>query len=156
LNGPPVKLKWTTTTVVVDPNLEEAGMAKADHGAATTTTHTLGSRLRQARELRQQSLSSVAKESGISTAYLQKLEVNDVRAPSPNHLHRLSQVLEIDYAELMRLAGYVVPNDSAHAKRRRNELTHAFSSDELTEEEADELAEYLLWYRTRNQNNSRQ
>jgi len=56
----------------------------------------------------------------------------------------------MDYAELMRLAGYVVPNASSSARvRRRNELTHAASSESLTEEEANELAEYLDWYRSR-------
>ena len=120
-----------------------------------TTEHTLGSRLRQARELRQMSLSSVAKEADISTAYVQKLEVDDVRAPSPNVLYQLSKVVEIDYAELMRLAGYMVPNEMSSSKRRRNELTHAMSSEELSEDEANILAEYLLWYRSRKQQQSK-
>ena len=96
------------------------------------------------------SISAVAKEADISTAYLQKLEVDDVRKPSPNVLYSLSEVLGIDYAELMRLAGYMVPNHT-QSRRRRNELTHALSSEELTEDEAEILAEYLLWYRTRQQ-----
>jgi cytoskeletal protein RodZ len=128
-------------------------MGRADQldTAPATTDHTLGSRLRKAREARRRSLSVVAKEAEISTAYLQKLEVDDVRAPSPHVLYQLSTVLEIDYGELMRLAGYVVPNQAAGSKKRRNELTHAMSSEELTEEEADELAEYLVWYRSRKQ-----
>jgi transcriptional regulator with XRE-family HTH domain len=117
--------------------------------AGTTRTHNLGSRLRQARELKKKSLSTVAKAAEISTAYLQKLEVGDVRQPSPHVLYKLSTVLGIDYAELMRLAGYIVPNDGAQQRRRRNELTHALSSEELTEGEAEELAEYLNWYRSR-------
>lgn len=115
----------------------------------TVTPQDLGSRLRQARELRQLSLSAVAKAAGISTAYLQKLEVGDVRQPSPHHLYALSSVLDIDYAELMRLAGYVIPSTGDARQRRRNELTHALSSEELTEKEADELAQYLSWYRSR-------
>ena len=126
-----------------------------DEGATGTTTTTtasnLGGRLRQARELKQMSISAVANKADISTAYLQKLEVGDVKSPSPNYLHNLSTVLEIDYAELMRLAGYIIPNDIAKSTRRRNELTHAFSKEELTDQEADELAEYLIWYRTRQQ-----
>ncbi|MDP9226033.1 MAG: helix-turn-helix domain-containing protein, partial [Actinomycetota bacterium] len=70
---------------------------------------TIGSRLRQVRDLRRKPLSTVAKAAEISTAYLQKLEAGAVRQPSPNVLHHLSQALDIDYAELMRLAGYVVP-----------------------------------------------
>jgi transcriptional regulator with XRE-family HTH domain len=94
------------------------------------------------------SISVVAKKAGISTAYLQKLEVGDVQRPSPRVLHSLAGVLQIDYAELMRLADYVVPNQE-NGRRRRNELTHALSSEKLTEEEAEMLAEYLNWYRTR-------
>jgi HTH-type transcriptional regulator, competence development regulator len=116
-----------------------------------STSQDLGVRLRQARELRQESksLSAVAQAADISTAYLQKLEVGDVKQPSPHVLHALSRVLDIDYAELMRLAGYIVPNETAGRRRRRNELTHALSSEELSEDEADELAEYLIWYRSR-------
>lgn len=109
----------------------------------------LGHRLRQARELKHESLSAVAKAAGISTAYLQKLEVGDVRQPSPNYLHALSAALDIDYAELMRIAGYVLPSTRRGRERRRNELTYAMSSEELTEEEAEELARYLSWYRSR-------
>jgi HTH-type transcriptional regulator, competence development regulator len=116
---------------------------------ATSSAKKLGSKLRQERELKQRSLSAVAKAADISTAYLQKLEVGDVRQPSPHVLHALSAVLEIDYAELMRLAGYVIPFSGADRPRRRNELTHALSSEELTEEEAETLAEYLNWYRSR-------
>ena len=134
----------------------EASTAVRTPASATTTTTetsttaaTLGVRLRQARELKHLSISAVAKEAEISTAYLQKLEVGDVKSPSPNHLYKLSQVLDIDYAELMRLADYIVPNEVARNTHRRNELTHAFSKEPLTDDEADELKEYLIWYRTR-------
>ena len=121
-------------------------MARTD--PQTTMTTSLGTRLRRVRELKDLSISFVAKKADISTAYLQKLEVGDVRQPSPRVLHSLSGVLDIDYGELMRLAGYVVPNEPS-SRRRRNELTHALSSEALTEEEADALAEYLNWYRSR-------
>jgi transcriptional regulator with XRE-family HTH domain len=98
---------------------------------------TLGERLRRAR--RQRSLS----------AYLQKLEAGMVKHPSPNVLHQLARALNVGYAELMRLAGYVVPDEPAESERPRNELRYALSSEELTEEEAHELAEYLDWYRER-------
>ncbi len=118
--------------------------------AATAPERELGKRLRQRRDLRQQSLNTVASAADISTAYLQKLEAGAVKQPSPNVLHQLARALEMDYAELMRLAGYIVPNATrSGSTQRRNELTHAASSEPLTEEEADELAEYLAWYRSR-------
>jgi HTH-type transcriptional regulator, competence development regulator len=134
-----------TTTLVAEPLSEESILGET----TTTTGRELGLRLRQVRELRRQPLSAVANHAEISTAYLQKLESGSVKQPSPNILYNVAKALDMDYAELMRLAGYVVPNDEeSSGERRRNELTHALSSEELSEEEAAELARYLDWYRS--------
>jgi len=114
------------------------------------TGQELGIRLRKVRDRREQSLSTVAKLADISTAYLQKLESGSVRQPSPRILLQLSKALETEYAELMRLAGYLIPSDHDQLNLRpRNELTHARSSESLTEDEANELVNYLDWYRSR-------
>ena len=65
---------------------------RAGEQASISPGQDLGGRLRQARELRQESksLSAVAQAADISTAYLQKLEVGDVKQPSPHVLHSLS------------------------------------------------------------------
>lgn len=120
-------------------------------GPTTVGTATnLGIHLRDKRELRGKSLNAIASAASISTAYLQKLEAGGVKRPSPNVLYQLAQALELDYAELMRLAGYIVPGDARGTRRRRrNELTYALSSEELTDEEAKELVQYLEWYRHR-------
>jgi HTH-type transcriptional regulator, competence development regulator len=112
-----------------------------------TGGHALGQRLRRARGKRP--LTEVAAAAAISTAYLQKLEAGAVQQPSPNILNQLAEALNIDYASLMRLAGYVVPSDRGGSRRPRNELRYALNSEELTDEEAHELAEYLDWYRER-------
>jgi transcriptional regulator with XRE-family HTH domain len=106
----------------------------------------LGPQLRKMRDRRGRSLSDVATEAEISPAYLQKLEAGGVKQPSPNILYKLAKALKVEYAELMRLAGYVTPSNP-RAKKRRNELTYALSSETLTDEEAQELARYLVWYR---------
>lgn len=105
----------------------------------------LGARLREVRELRGQSLSEVATKAEISPAYLQKLEKGAVQAPSPHVLQRLAVALKVEYRTLMELAGYVVPG----GKRPRSAslLAHALSSENLSEDEAHELARYLAWYR---------
>lgn len=108
----------------------------------------LGQRLREVRELRDRSLADVAAEAEISPAYLQKLEAGGVKQPSPNVLQKLARALDLDYTELMRLAGYVAPA-TPRGRRRRNELTYALSSEPLTDEEAQELARYLDWFRDR-------
>jgi transcriptional regulator with XRE-family HTH domain len=112
-------------------------------------TEKLGDRLRQVRNVRGMSLREAAEKAGISTAYLQKLEQDRVRSPSPNVLYSLAEQLKVPYSELMKLAGYVVPRDGKGRKPiGESMLAHALSSEELTNEEAEELAKYLAWFRS--------
>jgi HTH-type transcriptional regulator, competence development regulator len=113
------------------------------------STQTLGGQLHEVRTLRSLSLKAVADPAGISTAYLQKLERDEVRSPSPHILYRLSEVLRVPYPTLMALAGYVVPTEAGEQEegQSRNLLAHALSSEDLTDEEQRELARYLAWYR---------
>ena len=75
---------------------------------------TLGSTLKTRREELGWSLRDVERKTdgGISNGYLSLLEGDDVKQPSPRHLHLLAGVLDLNYAELIRLAGYVVPSAS--------------------------------------------
>jgi HTH-type transcriptional regulator, competence development regulator len=104
----------------------------------------LGRTLRSVRELADKSLKAVAEPAGISPAYLMKLERGEVTSPSPHILHRLARELGVEYLELMRLAGYVVPEPGGH---RSGVLTQALSSQDLTEEEARAVAAFLKVFR---------
>lgn len=106
---------------------------------------SLGDQLREVRQIRGLSLKAAAEPAAISIAYLQKLEGGDVKQPSPKVLHRLGQVLDIPYATLMELAGYVVPErDSVLAA---NTFDHALSSSDLTEDERKAVAAYIALLR---------
>lgn len=105
----------------------------------------LGNTLRVARELKGKSLKAVAEPADISTAYLLKLEKGQVESPSPHILHRLAGELGIDYLDLMRKAGYMVPDESATSGGR---LAHALSGEELTEDEERAVAAFLKMYRS--------
>jgi transcriptional regulator with XRE-family HTH domain len=107
---------------------------------------SIGNVLRQAREVRELSAVDAARASGISPAYLSRLENDAVKKPSPNVLHRLSEALGMPYANLMRLSGYRVPGDTAGSS---NEAIGDALFANLTEDEREELLEYLAWYRTR-------
>jgi transcriptional regulator with XRE-family HTH domain len=107
---------------------------------------SIGNALRQAREVRELSAVDAARASGISPAYLSRLENDAVKKPSPNELHRLSQALGVPYADLMRLSGYRLPGETAGTS---NEATGTALFANLTEDEREELLEYLAWYRTR-------
>ena len=99
----------------------------------------LAKALSRARAIKERSLRAVAESAGISPTYLQKLERGDVQDPSPNVLHRLSIALDLNYADLMRRAGYVMPSSA----RSRRGLSHALSSEPLTDEEETALTAYL-------------
>ena len=109
-------------------------------------TRSIGAVLRLAREVRALSAVEAARAAGISAAYLSKLENDAVKKPSPPVLHRLSEVLSIPYAELMRLCGYQVPGASG---TRPAETVETSLFADLTDDERDELLEYLAWYRAR-------
>lgn len=107
---------------------------------------TIGNVLRQAREVRELTAVDAARAAGISGAYLSKLESDAVKRPSPHVLHQLSEALDIPYAELMRLSGYVVPGDP---DAPLTESVGAALFADLTADEREELIEYLAWYRAR-------
>ena len=107
---------------------------------------SFGSVLKQAREVRALSAVDAARAAGISAAYLSKLENDAVKRPSPHVLHQLSEALALPYAELMRLSGYRVPGE--HDRPAAGAVGAALFAD-LTDEEREELLEYLAWYRSR-------
>jgi len=107
----------------------------------------IGRLLKRTRQVRALSATEVARAAGISAAYLSKLENDAVKRPSPPVLHQLSEALAVPYAELMRLSGYPVPGDGETAAKA-DTIGAALFAD-ITEDERDELIEYLAWYRTR-------
>jgi transcriptional regulator with XRE-family HTH domain len=110
------------------------------------TKPTIGAVLRRAREVRERSTADTARAAGISSAYLSKLEADAVKKPSPHVLLQLGEALAVPYAELMRLSGYHVPDASSPAAT--GSITAALFAD-LTDDERDELLDYLAWYRSR-------
>jgi transcriptional regulator with XRE-family HTH domain len=112
---------------------------------------SFGAVLRRAREVRELSAGDAARAAGISAAYLSKLESDAVKRPSPPVLHRLSEALALPYADLMRLSGYRVPGDGdgeGNGSAPAAAVGDALFAD-LTDDEREELLEYLAWYRAR-------
>jgi HTH-type transcriptional regulator, competence development regulator len=118
----------------------------------TVASTELADALRAARAMKGLSLKSVADPAEISATYLQKLERAEVQDPSPHVLHRLSEQLGLDYGDVMRMAGYVVPSArrrTTAARASGGPISHALSSEPLTEEEAVAVADYLAYIRQR-------
>jgi HTH-type transcriptional regulator, competence development regulator len=112
---------------------------------------SIGSTLKQARDVRGLSGVDAARAAGISPAYLSKLESDAVKRPSPLVLHQLSEALGLPYAELMRLCGYRVPGDAdvGESEPGDTRAVGAALFADLTDDEREELLEYLAWYRAR-------
>jgi len=111
-----------------------------------------GTVLRQARAVRGLSVADAARAATISPAYLSRLESDTVRKPSPHVLHQLSEALGLPYAELMRLSGYRVPG---HPDQVAAGTVSAALFADITDDERDELLEYLAWYRARQRSRAR-
>jgi transcriptional regulator with XRE-family HTH domain len=107
---------------------------------------SFGAMLKRAREVRELSAVDAARAAGISAAYLSKLENDAVKKPSPQVLHQLSEALSVPYADLMRLSGYRVPGQP---NANTTDTVGAALFAGLTDDERDELLEYLAWYRAR-------
>jgi|SRR6185503_8759961 transcriptional regulator with XRE-family HTH domain len=114
---------------------------------------TLGVVLRRARDVRALSAVDAARAAGISGAYLSKLESDAVKRPSPPVLLQLGEALGLPYAELMRLAGYQVPGETSGTSAAAAVGASLFA--DLTEDEREELLEYLAWYRSRRRSGGR-
>ena len=80
----------------------------------------------------------------------EQLENGGVKKPSPHVLHQLSEALTVPYAELIRLSGYRLPGEAAGLA---TETVGSALFADLTDDERDELLEYLAWYRTRKRSN---
>lgn len=96
--------------------------------------------------MRELSSIDAARAARISPAYLSKLENDAVKKPSPHVLQQLSEALGVPYADLMRLNGYRVPGESDDTAATT--VGTALFAD-LTDDEREELLEYLAWYRSR-------
>jgi transcriptional regulator with XRE-family HTH domain len=108
----------------------------------------LGKVLREVRHLKSQSLKTVAEKAEISPAYLQKIELGGVRAPSPRVIYGISEALDLPYVDLMRLAGHIVPSaQDASVVDPVHSLAIAMNASGLSPEEVKALSEYLAFVR---------
>jgi len=116
----------------------------------------LGNKLRQIRQLRGLSLRKVEAQTGISNAYLSQLERGDAKNPSPKKLKSLAECYDVEYAELLRYAGYLPNDDSSHISliatsepvRTPSALSSAIQDSDLTEDEENLVAQYILFIKS--------
>ena len=71
------------------------------------TENALGERIQRARNDKQMSLRELEAVVGVSNAHLSQLETGKIAKPSMALLYAVASALDLDFAELMRLAGHV-------------------------------------------------
>lgn len=110
------------------------------------TNPTLGKFLQAAREAKQLSLRAVEKATGVSNAYLSQVESGKIKQPSPTILHKLSELYEVSYADVLALAGHPVPGGDDHEDNSPRTLDRLGA---ITPDEEQALVEYLAFLRSR-------
>ena len=112
---------------------------------------TLGGYLAAVRSDRGLTLRQVEEQTGkeVSNAYLSQLENDKVKQPSPNILHALSAIYEIDYIGLMERAGYLTAQQSPAVTKRHGRAA-TFAEIDLTNDEEAELLRFLKFMRSEN------
>ena len=117
--------------------------------ASDAASSRLGTQLRDVRSLRGDSLRSVAAGTGISAAYLFKLEQGQVSTPSPHVLLNLAKHYGVSYLSLMALAGYATDDDPERQPVKTGVLAQALAAQDLTAEEERAMAAFLSSMRLR-------
>lgn len=123
------------------------------------STLTLGQFLAKTRTAKQMTLRQVedATDKEISNGYLSQLENDKITKPSPHVLHTLAEVYDVAYDQLMQKAGYIttrspessIKQSSKLSKPQQHGRAATFAEEALTEQEEDQLLEYLAFLRSR-------
>ncbi|MEL6321950.1 MAG: helix-turn-helix transcriptional regulator [Cyanobacteria bacterium J06626_14] len=105
-----------------------------------------GEFLKVARQRKGLSLRAVEEEVGMSNAYISQLEQGKVKQPSPILLHKLSELYDVKYTDILNLIGYPVP-ESGDNEGLTDNLSARLGP--VTDEEEEELAQYLDFLRSK-------
>ncbi len=117
-----------------------------------TKKPTLGQLLKDQRELKKLSLRQVELLTKISNAYLSQLENNKIKSPSVNILYKLAEFYNVEFNALLITAG-IVKNKENGDNNRKSLTSFALSSENLNEEEEEELMKYLKFLRSQKDGN---
>lgn len=116
---------------------------------------TLGKTLKSTRENVSLTLKDVENATGISNAYLSQLENEKIKKPSASILYKLANVYKIDLNVLLHAAGIIEKNDDNEPQKQTFfEKEIAFYKDKLTDEEAQDVVDFIKFLRYKKANDS--
>jgi transcriptional regulator with XRE-family HTH domain len=110
---------------------------------------TLGGELGRLRKLKGWSLRDVEEKTKkrVSNSYLYQLENDNVKQPSPNILFALANIYGASYADLMQLAGFIVP--TTNEGNARHQRSVAFNALALTADEEERVLDFVEFLRSK-------
>jgi transcriptional regulator with XRE-family HTH domain len=106
----------------------------------------LSSELKRLRESRGLTLRELAEGTGISNAYLNQLENDRIKEPSPNIIAKISKFYGVSYQRLMKLAGYAVPGQSGNGTSQHGAAKIEGLKD-LTSDDLDQVRDFVDFLR---------
>jgi transcriptional regulator with XRE-family HTH domain len=106
-----------------------------------TSDPTLGEMLRAARAQAKLSLRDVERRTGIRSAHLSQLETGGIARPEMALLWELGLLYELDFGELLRLAGHTGPDTRGEQRQRMTVALRALG--DLTPEEQAEALRFM-------------
>lgn len=112
---------------------------------------TIGSTLKEAREINSLTLRQVEDAIGISNAYLSQLENDKIKSPSAHVLYKLATLYRVNLNDLLSETGII--NKQSEVESTDNLSWNkriALSSGSLTEKEKKEVLEYIKFIKKRN------
>ena len=110
----------------------------------------LGEKLAAARRARGWTLRDVEHRTGVHNAHLSQIEKGGIERPAPNVLWTLAQVFELDYQELLRLAGHIERASSSGAATASPVAAALRALGDLSAQQQEEVLQYIEGIRKEN------
>ncbi|MBZ5497776.1 MAG: helix-turn-helix domain-containing protein [Acidobacteriia bacterium] len=107
---------------------------------------TLGEYLAELRQGRGLTFRDLEEKARISNGYLNLLEHDRIKSPSPEILFKLANFYGVPLSLLMKLAGYPTESDERNASDPNRELASALLED-LTREELERVRDFVGYLR---------
>jgi transcriptional regulator with XRE-family HTH domain len=105
--------------------------------------------LKNLRSAKGLSLRQVEKKTGVSNAYLSQLENGKIKEPSPHILHKLAEIYDTSYNNLMKLAGYIEKREGENVSKKIMSDVAFKALSELDDDEKEAVLEYIEFIRNK-------
>jgi HTH-type transcriptional regulator, competence development regulator len=111
---------------------------------------SLGSTLKESRDLNSLTLRQVEEATGISNAYLSQLENDKIKKPSANVLYKLASAYKMELNTLLSAAGIIEKSNNSEKNDSTDwEKRIAFYTEEMSEDQREKVLEYIKFLKSK-------